>query len=153
MKTWLRAYRKHHSIVHACKAARKSRATVYRNRREDKRFAAAWDQISETLTDLLEASMLRRATRGVRRPVNMGENGVHYVREFSDAMAYKLLAARRPNPYNRAAGDKGQGQDPRDTATEIREWIAQMRESVPSTQPELESTPTGEAGGTAEPAA
>lgn len=143
MARFLKAYRKYGRITLACRAVRKDRTTIHRYKREDPKFRAAMEAIDERLTDLLEESILQRCTRGVRRPVNLGLHGIEYVRDYPDAVALKLLASRRPYPYNRASGDTGTGRDAQDTAREIRELVAKMRDSIPTQPAPSDATPPG----------
>jgi hypothetical protein len=45
------------------------RATVYKWKREDPEFAAAWNDIWESTVDELETSLMRRAIHGYERPI------------------------------------------------------------------------------------
>lgn len=147
MARWLKAFRKYRSITHACKAVHKGRSTVHRHKRNDPKFRAAWEEIEDTITDDLEAALVTRCLKGVRRPVNLGAHGIEYVRDYPDNIAWRVLASRRPHPYNRPAGDTGSGKDAQDTAREIRELVAKMVESValvPS-EPAPESPPSAPA--------
>lgn len=141
MARFLKAYRKYGRITMACRAVRKDRSTIHRYKREDPKFRAAMEAIDERLTDLLEESIFQRCAHGVKRPVNLGLHGVEYVRDYPDAVAFKMLAARRPYPYNRPSGDTGTGKDAKDTAREIRELVAQMAESVMSATAEAPKDP------------
>lgn len=64
---WLEAYERHGTVVAACKVVRINRDTAYRHRREDPEFAAEWDRLENTVTEILEATLTRIAlddTRG-----------------------------------------------------------------------------------------
>lgn len=142
MARFLKAYKKYRSVSHACRAVHKGRTTVWRHKRTDPKFRAAWEEIEETITDDLEAALVTRCMKGVRRPVNLGVHGIEYVRDYPDNIAWRVLASRRPYPYNRASGDTGTGRDAQDTAREIRELVAKMRDSIPTQPAPSDETPT-----------
>lgn len=87
------------SVTSACQVALISKPAAYAWRKEDKDFAAAWDDAVETGTDLLEDEARRRAQDGVEKPVYQGGECVGHVREYSDTLMIFLLKARRPEKY------------------------------------------------------
>lgn len=87
------------TVTDACKAAKISRATVYRYRDADPEFDAAWSEVHEASTEQMEAEAFRRAVRGVQKPVYHLGKRVGSIREFSDTLLIFLLKARRPDTY------------------------------------------------------
>jgi hypothetical protein len=83
----------------ALKAARTARATLWRWREEDLDFTMSERQALDELTDALEAEAMRRAFRGVQRPVYQQGQLVGYVTEYSDAILMMLLKANRPEKF------------------------------------------------------
>jgi hypothetical protein len=83
----------------ACRAAGVGRATVYRLRDGDEKFAAAWDEAAEDGTVLLKLECRRRAVEGVDRPVFYKGQQVGTVKEYSDRLLIFLLKAARPEKY------------------------------------------------------
>ena len=57
------------SVTAACKSVQIDRATAYNHRRDDPDFRVAWDQTIQTTIDDLEASAMKRAIDGTRRPL------------------------------------------------------------------------------------
>src|SRR5262249_42692158 len=72
---------------------------VYRRRRYDKAFRAAWNEATEMGTQLLELEAQRRAYHGVERPVHYKGVQCGSVTEYSDGMLMFLLRARKPEVY------------------------------------------------------
>lgn len=114
------------TVTHACKAAGIDRKTPYNRREKDEEFAAAWDERVDRVTDRLEASLLERAIDGWLRPVYHAGKVVGATREFDNGLAWRLLRARRPTPYNLASGVQGDdGEDAvEQAAAKIREFLA-----------------------------
>ncbi len=86
------------NVSEACRAAGVSRETVYKHRRSDLAFAAAWDDARETAVDDLEGEAYRRAL-GCERPVYYKGEKCGTVRDYSDALAMFLLKANRRPLY------------------------------------------------------
>lgn len=80
-----------------------ARSTLFKWRREDERFAEAWDEAVEAGVDLLEQEIRRRAVEGVDRPVFQQGECVGFVREYSDSLAAMMLQGRRRRVYGRNA--------------------------------------------------
>ena len=82
-----------HSIKLACEAGMFGRSAVYSWRREDPKFAEAWDAAFESGTDVLEDEARRRAL------------------EKSDVLMITLLKARRPQQYRERSTQELVGRD------------------------------------------
>ncbi len=74
-------------------------STPYTWRKQDKRFAAAWEAAEEAGTDIIEEEAFRRAVKGVEKPVYRGGEVVGHIADYSDAMLMFLLKSRRPERY------------------------------------------------------
>lgn len=83
----------------ACAAAPYARASVYRWRKEDKAFAARWDEALSIAADLLEEEADRRGRDGYDDPVfyHGEQRGVR--RRYSDALLLARLKALKPDDY------------------------------------------------------
>ena len=114
------------TVTHAAKAAGIDKVTAYRRRDKDEEFAKAWEERVDRVTDRLEASLLERAIDGWLRPVYHAGKVVGATREYDNGLAWRMLRARRPTPYNLAAGI--QGDDDQDSvelaAAKIREFLS-----------------------------
>ncbi|UTW59968.1 helix-turn-helix domain-containing protein [Kordiimonas sp. SCSIO 12603] len=97
-----------YSVVKAAEAAGVSGRTVYKWRRVDIAFAVEWEQALDIATDLIEEEAMRRAVKGVAKPVYRGGEVVGHVQDYSDSMLMFLLKARRPEKYNDKAGKADQ---------------------------------------------
>lgn len=109
---FLEALEKGHTVAGACKAANVGRTTAYEARQRDEEFAAAWRDLEQHATEVLEGEAHRRAMNG------------------SDKLMMFLLRARRPEVYR----DRGQVRD-RDEVdlrdrvrreVEVRERVSRM---------------------------
>ena len=87
-----------------------SRARLYLRRDTDPGFGRAWEEAEETVADRLEAEAWRRAVEGFDEPVVSGgklvcdENGnAVMIRRYSDVLLIRLLAAYRPQKFDRRA--------------------------------------------------
>lgn len=87
------------TVTDAAKAAGVGRATTYRYRDSDPEFDAAWVEVHERSTEMMEAEAFRRAVKGVQKPVYHLGQRVGSVREYSDTLLIFLLKARRPETY------------------------------------------------------
>jgi hypothetical protein len=96
---FLRALAQTCNVAAACRAAAVGRATVYRHRERDPKFADAYDDAFEQATDLLELECRRRAIEGVDRPVFYKGRQVGTVKVYSDRLLIFLLEAARPEKY------------------------------------------------------
>jgi hypothetical protein len=102
-KGWRRAFLKVLAVTcnvgAACRVARVGRATAYRHRHAEPKFARAWDDACEDAADLLELEARRRAVEGVEKPVFYRGERVGVVREYSDSLLMFLLKGCRPEKF------------------------------------------------------
>jgi hypothetical protein len=80
-RAFLKALAENGVVLTACDASGVSRCRAYQKRREDPKFAAAWEQAIEDAADRLEAEAVKRA------------------RKRSDRLLEFLLKARRPEVF------------------------------------------------------
>ena len=80
---FLRAFRKHLTVAHACHVAAIDRTSVYRWRREDEEFASRFKVTQDLVVEQLEQVALDRARRGL-----------------SDRLLIWLLKHWKPETYN-----------------------------------------------------
>lgn len=98
-KGFLAAFEGLGTIRAACEAVKIAPSTAYRLRDRDPSFAAAWEDLEETVTDKLEEEAMRRATEGVERVIYHNGKEVGRERKHSDTLLIFLLKARRPETY------------------------------------------------------
>lgn len=101
------------NVVRACREAETYPMAVYRLRKSDPEFAAAWDEAHEAAGDVLEAEAVRRATEGWDEPVFYQGVATGTVRKFSDALLSLLLRGAKPEKYrDRLSADVTQRGNP-----------------------------------------
>lgn len=88
------------TVREAIRCSGLARATVYRRRARDARFAAAWAEALAIGLDQLRDEAVQRALHGVERPVFHGGKPVGMVRAHSDALLMFLLRAHQPGIYH-----------------------------------------------------
>lgn len=76
-----------------------ARGTWYDLRARDAEFKTKWDEAVELGTCALEDEAVRRAHRGVDKPVFYQGKRCGTVREYSDTLLIFMLKARRPEKY------------------------------------------------------
>ncbi len=119
------------NVAEACRAAGRSRATVYEHRERWPDFAAAWKECQETAWDRMEAELYRRGVEGYDQPVFFGGEQVGTRKEYDSALLLAGLKAHRPEYRDRvdlthAAPDGG----PVRTAAEVTVQLAPYQEAV-----------------------
>jgi hypothetical protein len=72
---------------------------LYRRRKADKEFAAAWEEALEIAGDRFEAEAARRAVEGVEEPVYHKGSVVGHVTKYSDSLLAKLMDGSKPEKY------------------------------------------------------
>jgi hypothetical protein len=97
--TYLKLLAKHWTPAVALKACGLHRSRLYQWREEDGAFLAAEQQVREGIADELEAEAVRRAFKGVRKPVYQGGLLAGHVTEYSDPLLVFLLKAMRPDRF------------------------------------------------------
>lgn len=100
------------SITEACRRALVGRSTVYEHREADPEFARAWDAAIEAGTEKLEAEAIRRAHRGISRPVWHKGKRVGIERHYSDVLLMFMLKGRKPEVYRERFEMTGKGGAP-----------------------------------------
>lgn len=75
------------------------RRALYRLRKDDPEFAAAWDEAIEQSADALEVEARRRALDGWDEPVFYQGIETGLVRKYSDTLLIFLLKGARPEKY------------------------------------------------------
>ncbi|MEX0298791.1 MAG: hypothetical protein AB3N28_06955 [Kordiimonas sp.] len=96
----------------AASKAGAGRRTFYRWRTEDEKFAAAWIEAAAAPQNDLEHEALRRAVKGVEKPVYRGGEIVGHVTDYSDSMLMFLLKAHYPEKYDPKNGAKEARENP-----------------------------------------
>lgn len=96
---FLAALRQHGNVTAACDHAGINRTTAYRLRESDEMFKSEWDDALLEAADRIEFEALRRAKRGVLKPVYYQGKRVGYEREYSDTLMGMALKAHKPEKY------------------------------------------------------
>jgi hypothetical protein len=87
-------------VQQAAKTVRCTTRSLYRARKRDPAFAAAWDAaLNEAMDTLLEPEAVRRAVEGVVKPIFHLGKQVGKVREYSDTLLIFLLKGGKPAKY------------------------------------------------------
>lgn len=84
-----------------------SRTALYEERKDDKTFAAAWDEAVEEAVDKLEGEAWRRAVEGWEEPVFYEGEECGRVKKYSDRMLELLLKGHRPEKYRERVEHSG----------------------------------------------
>ncbi len=96
------------SVNDARLAAGIGQDTLYRRRKNDVDFRAAWQEAGTLGTELLEHEAERRAYHGVKKPVFYKGTECGTVQEYSDTLLIFLLKARKPGMYRDTVGENTQ---------------------------------------------
>jgi hypothetical protein len=96
---YLRALPKVFTASLALKAAGASMADLYQWREHDTEFSVQEAHVRELIVDQLESEAVRRAYKGVRKPVYQGGLLAGHVQEYSDALLIFLLKGLKPERY------------------------------------------------------
>ena len=101
---FLETLREGWSVTAAAASAGCARWTFYRHRDADPEFAEAWQAAREEGIDRLVDEAVRRAVKGVERPI-FGKGGeiVGTVTEYSDRLMEVLLRGFRPETFGTSA--------------------------------------------------
>ncbi len=87
------------NVSAAARHVGKSRAALYRARKQDAAFAAEWDDALEEAADWLELEALRRAVDGTEEGRYFQGEMIGTITRYSDSLLMFLLKARRPQLY------------------------------------------------------
>jgi len=113
------------TLTAGCQAAQVSHNTVFKWRELDDQFVLAEQQARNRFADNLEQEAVRRAWRGVDKPVYQGGELVGTVTEYSDTLLIFMLKAVRPEKFRERV-------DVRQTVTSdvVDQLTDQQREAV-----------------------
>ncbi len=90
------------NVTVSAEAAGINRTTAYASFNSDPEFAEQWNEAVQEAADRIEAEALRRATRGVNKPVWYKGQQVGTELEYSDTLMLAMLKGHKPDKY----GDK-----------------------------------------------
>jgi hypothetical protein len=83
------------TVTTAARSAGMTREAVYKTRRSDPDFEAAWDEANQQGADVIEQEAIRRAVAGVDKPVYQGGARVGVIREYSDSLLALVLKVKK----------------------------------------------------------
>ena len=83
-----------------------STSIVYKRRKSDPEFAAAYDEAWQAGYEILEDMCAKRAFEGYDQPVFQGGSQVGVVRQYSDALAMFLMKGNRPMKFKDRASSE-----------------------------------------------
>lgn len=84
------------NITKAARSIRMSRAYLYEVRQANPEFGRQWDEAVTEGIDTIEGEAFRRAVKGTLKPVYYRGMRVDTVREYSDRLLERILAAKKP---------------------------------------------------------
>jgi hypothetical protein len=125
------------SVNGAARAAGLDRTAVYKFRKCNAAFAAAWDAAIESGNATIEDEILRRGVFGFPRPVFHAGKQVGTITQYSDKMLALLARMRRPEKFRPLS--PARERDPEDTSVLIQRLEAARRriaEDKPAPGPE-----------------
>lgn len=128
-RVFLDALRTEYSVTGAAAVAGVSRRTAQRHRKKDEQFSMAWEASWESIVDELEASAMRRATRGTVEPIMFKDQRVGAKRVFETSLTIFMLKRNRKGKYEQNLSEDER--DARDLAREFREAMQEMDDTVP----------------------
>jgi len=96
---FLEAYKNRLRVDLSCKDAKVTKTSIYKWRKEDPEFAAAFAEVRTLVAEALEDEAFRRAYEGNAKPVYQNGKQVGHVQEYSDLLCIFLLKAIRPEVY------------------------------------------------------
>ena len=105
------------SVHNAADEAGVNFRNFYRWRDEDSEFEDGWKQATSKKLDDLEVEALRRAVKGVEKPVYRGGEIVGHVTDYSDSMLMFLLKAQYPEKYDAKSTSAKAGSSVKDNQT------------------------------------
>lgn len=99
-----------HANVHkTLKACGMTRHQAFELRDRIPMFAQRWREIYDAVTDEIESAGIKRAVKGVTKPVFQGGVQVGQVQEYSDSLLALLLKGRRRDVYGMSSGGQASG--------------------------------------------
>jgi hypothetical protein len=134
------------NVSRSVKLIGSSAARVYTLRHNDPAFRQAWDEAEQIAADRLEEEAWRRAVEGFDEPVVSGgklvrdeDGNAIMVRRYSDVLLIRLLAAHRPQKFDRRI--PGGGASPSGVGVDVRALLlaklAQLAEHIEAEEPPL----------------
>lgn len=99
------------SVSAACKATEVPRSTFYQWIQDDEEFRKAYRKAARQGLKALEDEAIRRAYKGVRKPVYQGGKLVGHERRYSDTLLMFMLKALAPNKYKERVANEQTGKD------------------------------------------
>jgi hypothetical protein len=111
-EAFLAALAKTGNVTVAARMAKIDRGTHYDWLKEDPEYKAASEDAIEQAADVLEEEAVRRAVKGVKRPVYQGGELVGYVQEYSDTLLIFLLKGNKPAKFRERYEHSGTGGSP-----------------------------------------
>jgi len=96
---FLEKFVKYCIVGKAARAAGISRSQVYNWLEGDKAFARRFEYARKDVLEMLEAEAIRRASKGVNKPVFYLGEKCGAIREYSDTLLIFLLKANDPEKY------------------------------------------------------
>ena len=115
-------------------------STVYYWRAHDDQFRNEWQKALAIGYELLEAEMLDRARNGTERELFHAGKLVSVVRDYDDAMAFRLLQAHRDLMARTRAVSMGNQFDPSEARAKLDEKLDALRHRL--TNEESRAVPT-----------
>jgi hypothetical protein len=106
---FLVAFAEYLSIRKACEVAGISRSTYYGEWRQSEDFKQRVADAEQDAVDLAAEELLRRAVRGVEKPVFYRGSKCGAIREFSDTLLLAFMKAHRPELYRDRASVEHSG--------------------------------------------
>lgn len=134
------------NVSRSVKLIGSSAARVYTLRHNDPAFRQAWDEAEQIAADRLEEEAWRRAVEGFDEPVVSGgklvrdeDGNAIMVRRYSDVLLIRLLAAHRPQKFDRRI--PGGGASPSGVGVDVRALLlaklAQLAQHIEAEEPPL----------------
>ena len=116
------------NVSRSVKLTGTSRSRLYTRRQNDPAFRQAWEEAEDIAADRLEAEAWRRAVEGFDEPVVSGGKLVRdehgnavMLRRYSDVLLLRLLAAYRPQKFDRRF--PGAGATPNGLGVDVRAML------------------------------
>ena len=111
------------NVLATAKMLNLSRRDLYRVRKEDPDFHAAWEEAMDQAADHLEAEARRRAVEGWEEPVFYQGIETGLVRKYSDTLLIFLLKGARPEKYRDRVSTELSGPGGAPLATAINVYL------------------------------
>lgn len=128
---------KHGNITQAARVAHVSRAWIYRTRKEDPEFAAAWEEAEEIARDALREHAFKVAVTGWNEQVFGRDGQVLGERwKFSERILSEMLSAKCPEFRKRV--ELSPAAEALDLFAQLRRTALEMNGSVPAAPPKSE---------------